>query len=353
MKAGYSVEFLAHELATDAIDTKIRFHSLGAFGNPTLAWRLLGRARRDHQAYKLARQTDAALYHFHSVEFIPWACKLRGATGKPVVFDCREDFEGYARQRRGIPDILRPILAHLVRNQLHFAARRCDAVVVADEGTARLLGPYARRIIILHNFPRLDLFPSIGLSNPNKPFDIVYHGSIPRYHLDVCLNVDTALMKRGVQARWRLIGKMPEEMWFQQELMRRQITERFVISGVMPHTQVAAEICKAKIGIIPLPDLPKFRNNIPRKLFEFMALGIPAVLSDLPPSRPFVGDNACAFMVPPGNYEAYGEAIIRLLHNPDLRSRMGAEGRRRVEQRYNWEMEFPKLVTLYEEVLRQ
>jgi glycosyltransferase involved in cell wall biosynthesis len=56
-------------------------------------------------------------------------------------------------------------------------------------------------------------------------------------------------------------------------------------------------------------------------------------------------------MVPPADYIAYADAIVRLLRDPDLRARMGAEGRRRVEQRYNWELEFPKLAELYEEVL--
>jgi glycosyltransferase involved in cell wall biosynthesis len=351
MKAGYLVELAAHELPTDTLDSRIHFHSLGPYGSPTLAWRLLRRALRDRKAYELARRSDAALYHFHSLEFIPWACNLRAATGKPVIFDCREDFEGYARQRRGIPDVLRPPLAYLVRGQLHLAARLCDAIVVADEGTGRLFRPYAKKILIIHNFPRLDLFTNIPTPAVEKPYDIIYHGSIPKYHLDVCLNIDSALAERGVHARWRLIGKIPELKWFQNELHCRKISARFVISGVIPHGEVAGEVCKAKIGIIPLPELPKFQNNIPRKLFEFMALGIPPVLSDLPPSRPFVGDNCCGFMVPPNDYGAYADAIIRLLRDPELRLRMGADARQRIETQFNWEKEFPKLKNLYQDLL--
>jgi glycosyltransferase involved in cell wall biosynthesis len=350
VEAGYQVELAAHELPADTLDSRIHFHSLGPYGTPTLAWRLLGRGLRDRKAYLIARRSEAALYHFHAVEFIPWGCKLRAATGKPVIFDCREDFEGYARQRRGIPDLLRRPLACFVRNQLRRAACRCDAVIVADEGTGRLLRPYAKKIVILHNFPRLDLFTQLPFET-EKPYDIIYHGSIPKYHLDVCLNIDAALVARGVHARWRLIGKMPEHHWFQRELCFREISDRFVISGVMPHSEVAKEVRKAKIGIVPLPDLPKFRNNIPRKLFEFMALGIPAVLSDLPPSRPFVGDNSCGFMVPPHDYEAYADAIIRLLRDPALRSKMGVSARQRIEAQFNWEKEFPKLKNLYQDLL--
>jgi glycosyltransferase involved in cell wall biosynthesis len=108
---------------------------------------------------------------------------------------------------------------------------------------------------------------------------------------------------------------------------------------------------QGRIGFIPLPDLPKFQHNIPTKLFEFMALGMPVVLSDLPPSRPFVGDGRCALMVPANDREAYADAIIRLLDNPELRRTMGAEGRARVINRFNWQRESQHLLALYAELL--
>jgi glycosyltransferase involved in cell wall biosynthesis len=82
-----------------------------------------------------------------------------------------------------------------------------------------------------------------------------------------------------------------------------------------------------------------------------MALQLPVVLSDLPPSRPFVGDGGCALSVPPDDHRAYADAIIRLIEDPGLRLRMGAEGRRRVEQVNNWEHESRKLIELYRELL--
>ena len=96
-------------------------------------------------------------------------------------------------------------------------------------------------------------------------------------------------------------------------------------------------------------DLRRFQTNIPQKLFDFMALGMPAVLSDLPPSRPFVGDGVRALMVPPDDYSAYADAIVRLLNDPELCWKMGREGRRRVEEKYNWDRESQKLIDLYSE----
>jgi glycosyltransferase involved in cell wall biosynthesis len=230
-----------------------------------------------------------------------------------------------------------------MRKQLVTAARTCDVIIVADEGTAQTFRPYSRRV--------LELFPRNRYLREQKPYDIVYHGSIPRYHLEVCLRVDKILIQRGYEVRWRFIGQLPEMDWFVTELTRQKIEKRFFVTGLIPHDQVAKEVCKAKIGVIPLPDLPKFHNNIPQKLFEFMALGMPVVMSDLTPSRPFVGDGACAFMVPPADYDAYADAIITLLEDPSLCFKMGEEGRRRVEEAYNWERESKKLIDLYSDLV--
>jgi glycosyltransferase involved in cell wall biosynthesis len=350
--AGYQVEVIAQGALEEIGNFSIRLSSLGQYGHATLGWRLMERVKRDQTAYRLAVNSNADLYHFHSPEFIPWGLRLKRTSKRPVIFDCREDYEGYARQRRGIPAVLRPALARWVRSKLSKAARKLDAVITADQGTANQFAADARRVVVIHNFPRLELFPRSDVYLSSRPYDLVYHGSIPKYHLEVCLAVDDVLEQRGHRLRWRFISKaIPEINWFRAELRRRGIEERFRIDDRVPHDQIGREISKAKIGIIPLPNLPKFLNNIPRKLFEFMAMELPVVMSDLPPSRPFVSNGSCGFMVPPADYAAYADAIIELVKNPDLRCAMGKEGRRRVEQGYNWEKESRKLLALYDELL--
>lgn len=351
VQACYPLALVAHSPVGHTLDPRITFYSLGDVGKFTLAWRLLRRVQRCWRTYTFARRQRASLYQYYAPEFILWAKRLRRLSTCPIVFDCMEDYEGYALHRRGIPHVLRKPLAAFVRRQLRLAAQSCDAMVTADEGTARLLRPHARRVVVLHNFPPLSLFPASLANSAEKIYDIVYHGSLPRYHLDACLAIDAALVQRGHRVRWRLIGHIPEYAWFTRELVSRGIHERFCLGGYIPHDQVAQEVSKARIGIIPLPQLPKFLHNIPQKLFEFMALQMPVVLSDLPPCRPFVGDGACAMLVPPDNYDAYAEAIITLLKDTTLCQQMGAEGRRRVEQEYNWEKEAGKLLGLYKELV--
>jgi glycosyltransferase involved in cell wall biosynthesis len=99
---------------------------------------------------------------------------------------------------------------------------------------------------------------------------------------------------------------------------------------------------------VPLPDVAKFRTNVPMKLFEFMAAGVPAVTSDLPPARRLVGDDGGVLFVPPGDAAAFADALGGLLGDPARAARLGRRGRDLVVERCHWEREELKLVALFD-----
>lgn len=387
--AGYDVHLLVQLDEPERIVDGVHVHSIGPMAKQKLGMRAGTRLRRFVAAERLARRLQADVYHFHDPELIPLGLWLRLVTRARVVFDCHENNTGYIQQKHWLHPWMRRLLV-LGMSGLEFAAARClDAVVAADEGVAQIFRQRyrARSVVTLHNFPRLDLFPARAATAPralatvvaargsasgvgtvsgghgtlatrvaapaareDKEFDLVYHGTIPRYHLEVAFAVAESLRRRGVRARWLFFGKCPEAKWAQAEIERRGLQSDFTLDPVpVPHDDVARRVRQARIGFIPLPDLPKFQHNIPTKLFEFMQLGMPTVMSDLPPSRPFVGDGACAVLVPPDDYEAYAAAIEALLRDPARADHMGREGERRTRERYNWELESKKLLQLYAE----
>ena len=97
--------------------------------------------------------------------------------------------------------------------------------------------------------------------------------------------------------------------------------------------------------------MPKFRTNVPMKLFEYLAAGVPAVTSDLPPARALLDGVDAAVLVPPGNAAAFAEALAALLHDDEHAARLARRGREAVEDRFNWEHEERALLATYARVL--
>lgn len=77
----------------------------------------------------------------------------------------------------------------------------------------------------------------------------------------------------------------------------------------------------------------------PLKLLEYMAAGLPSVVSDLPGVRDIVAhdDEEVTLLVPPGDEPAFVDALRRLAGNAEMRRRMGSAARAHYLQRHTVE----------------
>jgi glycosyltransferase involved in cell wall biosynthesis len=111
------------------------------------------------------------------------------------------------------------------------------------------------------------------------------------------------------------------------------------------HDWVAA----ADVAAMPIQgDTLNHRLTTPNKLFEAMAAGVPAVVSDLPGMRSIVEDAGSGILVDPADVRAIAAAILRIV---DLPESDWLEWRQRcleaAHDRYNWEAQVQRLVTEY------
>lgn len=104
----------------------------------------------------------------------------------------------------------------------------------------------------------------------------------------------------------------------------------------------------ADIGIILYqPTFWTLRTMASEKLFESMLFSLPIVVSNFPGLREIVKTCNSGILVDPTNSEEISREITRLLKDPLLCSRLGENGRAAVLDKYNWEIEEQKLITIY------
>jgi glycosyltransferase involved in cell wall biosynthesis len=78
-------------------------------------------------------------------------------------------------------------------------------------------------------------------------------------------------------------------------------------------------------------------EGMPLSVLEAMAAGLPVVASAVGGVPEAVVDGETGFLVPAGDVAAFASALGRLVESPDLRRRMGAAGRARVERAFDLE----------------
>lgn len=81
--------------------------------------------------------------------------------------------------------------------------------------------------------------------------------------------------------------------------------------------------------------LPSYREGTPRSALEAMAMGRPVITTDVPGCRAAIKNGRNGLLVPARTAEPLADAMIRLIEEPALAERMGAEGREIAEKTYD------------------
>jgi glycosyltransferase involved in cell wall biosynthesis len=297
-----------------------------------------------------------SVIHFHDPELIVIMLRVKKKCKHiKVVFDCHEDSVSHIGLKEYIPRYVKFFIAKMVKYYFKKAALEFDGVITADEGTNAIFKNYGAQPEILFNFPPGEIYyqePDWNFAN--RPYDIIYPGCTPRYHLQTMFRTAHALKKRGLITRWLIMAHLDFQdatQWVRDQMEALDLQGMFDFQPVVPLCELPQFLRKAKIGIIPLPNVAKFHSNIPSKLFDFLLSGLPVVLSDLPPSKPFIQGLDIAIPVKPDDAESYADAIMELLTNNARMTAMGRKAREIAFNRYTWETQAPKLIEMYKKLL--
>ena len=302
------------------------------------------------RAFHIALRERADVCRFHDPELLPIGVLLKIFTGAKVIYDVHEDVPEQILTKHWIPRLLRRPLAGVFNAFEKLLARALDAVVVATEGIAEKFAHL--KPIVVHNYPDLGMLPKpCTRSGGGKEKVLVYIGGISEIRGAMEMVQALEHLSPVWDIRLDLIGKF-EPPDLEQELQALPGYRRVRFLGWMPPERVYTHLENADVGLVCLHPEPRFMIAWPVKLFEYMAAGLPVVASNFPLWKEIVEGNRCGVTVDPLDPKAIAQAIEYLLTHPEEAHQMGENGRRAVEEKYNWEREKEKLLELYEQLLK-
>ena len=100
-------------------------------------------------------------------------------------------------------------------------------------------------------------------------------------------------------------------------------------------------------GLVTLHPAINYLDALPVKMFEYMAAGLPVIASNFPLWKQIIEGNQCGICVDPLDPKAIAEAIDYLILHPEEAERMGRNGQRAVQEKFNWGIEEKKLLDFY------
>jgi glycosyltransferase involved in cell wall biosynthesis len=106
-----------------------------------------------------------------------------------------------------------------------------------------------------------------------------------------------------------------------------------------PQTDLAAFIVHSLAGVVPISGQAgrTMVGVMPLKLFEILACGRPAIVTDLPSQAEFVRTNNCGVVVPVDGAHEIAVAVADLAADPKWAAELGKRGHDIVAAQYSWD----------------
>jgi glycosyltransferase involved in cell wall biosynthesis len=123
-------------------------------------------------------------------------------------------------------------------------------------------------------------------------------------------------------------------------LLRQRVAEtglqgRVLFTGYLPPESIRAYLALADISVDPVRDDNVARARSPLKLFESLALAVPAVTGNVGDRAAVLDDGRAGVLVAPGDSSELAHGVARLLRDRDHHTTLAHAGRQHV-QRYTW-----------------
>lgn len=288
------------------------------------------------------RELEIDLVHFHDSELIPTALWLR-ARGIRVIYDVHEDLPRDILIKEWIPKTLRRPVSAIATSIEVIANRYFDGIIGA---TPLITDRFTIvKTALVRNFPLVQEFQ---VSTDYKG-SITGAGSVAY--------IGTLSEARGVIEAVQAIERVDDVTLILAGKFNTASLERQVRSlsgwqsvdyrGFVSREDVTKILKKSQVGLCTLLPTITHLDSYPVKLFEYMAAGLPVIVSDFPLWRGLIEKYDCALFVDPLSPDEIAKAISWVLTHPERAEAMGRNGRKAIETEFNWQTEAEKLLAFY------
>ena len=307
--------------------------------------------------------------HVHDLPLVKTALDVARPRGIRVVADLHENWPEAVRQYRRSdswrrylrePTYLLSTVSLPIwrwKRLERTCVRRVDHVVtVVDEAKTHYVrdcGVAPEKVSVVSNVVSLDQFEvdDVVPKSVDGDFVLSYVGTLGGRHRGLEPVIEAVPDIRAELPGFRLliVGSGSEyEHRLRTLSTELGVEDAITFTGWVDFEEVPSYIAASDACLVPHASTPHTETTIPHKLFQYMALGKPTIVTDVQPLQRIVEETGCAVVVPAGDSDAMVDAVLSLAADAERAESIGERGRQAVAETYNWESEATKLTALYE-----
>ncbi len=337
VKIGFDVHFLVANSEFEGIEDGVKIVKCD-IGQ-------LSRINRILKASRLMRNSalsiNADIYHLHDPELIPLG-KVLTQNGKKVIFDSHEDTSADILEKDLFPWLLKR-LASLIYSYYEKTTvlKFAGLISVTETITHSFNHPHSETI---KNYPVLEFFTDIRCSynSENKKY-VMYAGGLTRVR-----GIKEIIQAMRFIPEYTLIlaGAFDSNDYF-QECKALDEWKQVEFVGYVPLKKVYEYLATASLGFTMLYPTEGHVNSLPIKTFEYMAAGIPVLMTDMPYWREMFKDYG--FYANAYDFKDIGTRARQILDSDNIQ--LIERAKTLVYETFDWNNEAEKLNKFYHLIL--
>lgn len=184
-------------------------------------------------------------------------------------------------------------------------------------------------------YDRCALRAELGLVDK---FVVFYHGSISN-NRGLLEAIESICMLKDNYPNIVLfiLGGGTGRFLVEERIKNLHLQRNVITHNSVDYLEVPKYISMSDLCLVPLPNIPDWRYQCPLKLIEYMSMGKPVVVTEIPANREVLGSSNFAISVPRANADEFAEAIAFAYKNIDQLKEVSTEGKLIIKNSYDWE----------------
>jgi glycosyltransferase involved in cell wall biosynthesis len=284
---------------------------------------------------QLRRRYDVV--HIHSVPdflvFTAWLPKLMGAK---LILDIHDLLPELYASKFGAGRSIFRLLLLVERGSIAFA----DHLITANDlWHQKLINRSVRpeKATPLLNFPDRSLFRRRGRTREDGKFIVIYPGTLNWHQgLDVAIEAFGRIRTRVPNAEFHIYGVGPALPGLMQQVKELALEDRVRFRGMIPLDEIASAIENADLGVVPKRKDSFGDEAFSTKILEFMALGVPVIVSDTKIDVYYFSERVVKFFRS-GDADDLADCMLELITNEQARKALSLGGLQFVQTNF-WDL---------------
>ncbi|MGJ5631272.1 glycosyltransferase family 4 protein [Nostoc sp. CALU 1950] len=301
----------------------------------------LERAVREQVALAINPDLRLNLERFGPFDFIYeryslWsysAMEYAQAMGIPGLLEVNSPLITEQAQHRGLIDRQS---AEEVANRVFSAA---TALIAVSDAVKTYLMNYVdgSKVHVIPNGVNPHRFSTLRPTTQPETFTVGFVGTLKPWHgLPILTEAFSLLYQRVPNAKLLIVGDGPERENLQMELAARGLDAHTQFTGAVNPDEVPQLLAAMDVAVAPYAAQSDFYFS-PLKVYEYMAAGLPVVVSQIGQLADLIDTEVNGILCPPGDAIALAEALEKLWRSPTLRHTLGQAARQTVIANHTWD----------------